>query len=201
MNVNKQLQITPKQKRVFNFVNRFIIKNGYSPSLNEIARYIGKSIGTVQHFVEELEIRGYLQKKENVARSLSSTEKITQQIFKLGYIAAGNPIEPIENPEPIDVPASFIKSNGNYYALQVKGESMIEDNMLDGDTIIVKHQQTAQDGDRVVAVTEDGATLKVFRNKSGRIYLEPRNKNLKPFYPKELVIRGKFCGLIRGRYE
>ncbi len=201
MNVNKQMPITPKQKRVLDFVNRFIVKNGYSPSLNEIAKYIGKSIGTVQHFVEELELRGHLQRKENVARSISSTEKATQQIFKLGYIAAGNPIEPIENPEPIDVPASFIKSSGNYYALQVKGESMMEDNILDGDTIIVKHQQTAEDGDRVVAITEDGATLKVFRHRNGKTYLEPRNKNLKPFYPKELVIRGKFCGLIRSRYE
>lgn len=201
MNVNNQIPITPKQKKVLDFVNRFIAQKGYSPSLNEIARYIGKSIGTVQHFVEELESRGYLQRKENVARSISSTGEATQQIFKLGYIAAGKPIDPIENPEPIDIPASFIKTNGNYYALQVKGESMIEDNILDGDTIIVKHQQTAEDGDRVVAVTEDGATLKVFRNKNGKIYLEPRNKNLKPFYPKELVIRGRFCGLIRSRYE
>lgn len=193
--------ITPKQKQVLDFVNRFIIKNGYSPSLSEIAKFIGKSIGTVQHFVDELESRGYLQRKENVARSISSTGEATQQIFKLGYIAAGNPIEPIENPEPIDVPASFIKSNGNYYALQVKGESMVEDNILDGDTIIVKHQEIAEDGDRIVAVTENGATLKVFRNKNGKIYLEPRNRNLKPLYPKELVIRGKFCGLIRSRYE
>lgn len=197
MNVNKQMPITPKQKRVLDFLNRFIVKNGYSPSLNEIARYLSKSIGTVQHFVEELEIRGYLQKRENVARSLISTGEATQQVFKLGYIAAGEPIEPIQNPEPIDIPASFIKSNGNYYALQVKGESMIEDAILDGDTIIVRHQQTAEDGDRVVAVTEDGATLKVFRKRDGKIYLEPRNKNLKLLYPKELVIRGKFCGLIR----
>jgi len=199
MNVNNQMPITPKQKQVLDFVNRFIVKNGYSPSLNEIARYLGKSIGTVQHFVEELEIRGYLQKKENVARSIISTGETTQQIFKLGYIAAGEPIEPIENPEPIDIPASFMKSNGNYYALQVKGESMIEDNILDGDTIIVRHQQMAEDGDRVVAVTETGATLKVFRKRNGKICLEPRNKNLKPLYPKELVIRGKFCGLIRSR--
>jgi len=199
MNVNKQMPITPKQKQVLDFVNKFIVKNGYSPSLSEIARYLGKSIGTIQHFVEELEIRGYLQRRENVARSLSSTRQVAQQIFKLGYIAAGEPIEPIQNPEPIDIPASFIKSNGNYYALQVKGESMIEDNILDGDTIIVRHQQIAEDGDRVVAVTENGAILKVFRKRNGKIYLEPRNKNLKPLYPKELVIRGKFCGLIRSR--
>lgn len=197
--VNAQLPLTPKQKRVLDFVNRFTVEHGYAPSLNEIAKYLEKSISTVQHFVEELQGKGYLQRKENVTRGLSSTEEGSKQIFKLGYIAAGEPIEPIENPEPIDVPLSFIKSPGNYYALQVKGDSMVEDNILDGDTIIVRHQQTADDRDRVVAITENGATLKVLRKVGGRVYLEPRNQNLKPIYPKELEIRGKFCGLIRSQ--
>lgn len=197
MDVNRQLPLTPKQKRVLDFVNRTIVKKGYPPSLSEISKHLGKSISTAQHFVEELRARGYLQKKENVARGISPAEEATEQIFKLGYIAAGKPIEPIENPEPIDVPASFIKPYGNYYALEVQGDSMVEDNILDGDTIIVKHQPSADDGDRVVAITEDGATLKVLRKRNGKVYLEPRNKNLKPLYPKELVIRGKFCGLIR----
>lgn len=197
LKVNVQLPLTPKQKKVLDFVNRFTVKYGYAPSLNEIAKYLGKSISTVQHFIAELQIKGYLQKKENISRGLSSTQEVTKQIFKLGYIAAGNPIDPIENPEPVDVPLSFIKSPGNYYALQVKGDSMIEDNILDGDTIIIKHQQFVEDGDRVVAITEEGATLKVFRKRGGKIYLEPRNQNLKPIYPNMLEIRGKFCGLIR----
>ena len=196
-NVNAQMPLTPKQKKVLDFVNRFTVKYGYAPSLQEIAKYLGKSISTVQHFTAELQIKGYLQKKENISRGLSSTQEATKQIFKLGYIAAGNPIDPIENPEPIDVPLSFLKSPGNYYALQVKGDSMIEDSILDGDTIVIKYQQTAEDKDRVVAITENGATLKVLRKMNGKIYLEPRNHNLKPIYPKELEIRGKFCGLIR----
>lgn len=200
-NVNSQISLTPKQKRVLDFINKFTVTYGYAPSLQEIADNFKRSISTAQHFVGELESKGYLNKKENIARGISSAQDGTKQIFKLGYIAAGNPIKPIENPEPIDVPSSLVNSFGNYYALQVKGESMIEDNILDGDTIIIKHQQTAEDGDRVVAITENGATLKVFRNRDGKIYLEPRNKNLKPFYPKELMIRGKFCGLIRSRYE
>lgn len=201
LKVNAQMPLTPKQKRVLDFVNRFTVKYGYAPSLHEIAKYLGKSIGTVQHFIAELQIKGYLQKKENISRGISSTQEVTRQIFKLGYIAAGAPIDPIENPEPIDVPLSFIKSPGNYYALQVKGNSMVEDNILDNDTIVVKYQQTAEDKDRVVAITEDGATLKVFRKVNGRIYLEPRNNKLKPIYPRELEIRGKFCGLIRNSYE
>lgn len=196
-NVNSQISLTPKQKKVLDFVIKSTTEYGYAPSLQEIARYLGKSISTVQHFVGELQEKGYLQKKENIARGLSSTQESTKQIFKLGYIAAGNPIEPIENPEPIGVPASLVNSFGNYYALEVRGESMIDDNILDGDTIVIRHQQTAEDGDRVVAITEDGATLKVFRNKNGKIYLEPRNQKLKSIYPKELEIRGVFCGLIR----
>ena len=197
MKVNTQSPLTPKQKKVLDFVNRSTVKYGYAPSLNEIAEYLGKSISTVQHFIEELQEKGYLQKKRNVARGLSSTQEGTRQIFKLGLIAAGVPIDPIENPEPIDVPLSFLKNPGNYYALQVKGDSMVEDNILDGDTIIIRHQQVAEDGDRVVAITEEGATLKVFRKRGGKIYLEPRNQNLKPIYPKRLEVRGKFCGLIR----
>lgn len=197
LKVNAQMPLTPKQKRVLDFVNRFTVKYGYAPSLHEIAKYLGKSIGTVQHFIAELQIKGYLQKKENISRGISSTQEGTRQIFKLGYIAAGDPIDPIENPEPIDVPLSFLKDSGNYYALQVKGNSMVEDNILDGDIIVIKYQQTAEDKDRVVAITENGATLKIFRKVNGKIYLEPKNKDLKPIYPKELEIRGKFCGLIR----
>lgn len=196
-NVNSQISLTPKQKKVLDFIITSTIKYGYAPSLHEIAKYLRKSIGTVQHFVGELQEKGYLNKKENIARGLSSTQENTRQIFKLGYIAAGNPIEPIENPEPIDVPASFINSSGSYYALEVKGDSMIEDNILDGDTIIVKHQSIAEDGNRVVAITENGATLKVFRNRSGKVYLEPKNKKLKPIYPEHLEIRGILAGLLR----
>lgn len=197
MKINTQISLTPKQKQALDFVNKFTVKHGYAPSLQEIANHLEKSISTAQHFVEELQEKGYLRKRANVARGISSAKEDTRQIFKLGYIAAGNPIEPIENPEPIDVPPSFLKSYGNYYALEVKGDSMIEDNILDGDTIVIRHQQTAENGDRVVAITENGATLKVFRKSGSKIYLEPRNHNLKRIYPKELEIRGKFCGLIR----
>lgn len=197
MNVNTQLPLTPKQKEVLYFINKFTVQNGFSPSLQEIANHLQKSISTAQHFVYELQEKGYLLKKDNIARGISFSEENKSQIFKLGYIAAGNPIEPIENPETINVPTSFLKSPGNYYALEVKGNSMIDDNILDGDTIVIKHQNTAENGDKVVAITEDGATLKVFRNKNGKIYLEPRNKTLKNIYPVNLEIRGKFVGLLR----
>ena len=192
-----QTYLTPKQKKVLDFIKSYTSKNDYSPSLREISYHIGKSLSSAQHFVEELQNKGCLQKRNNVARGISTSAETTKQVFKLGYIAAGEPIEPIENPEPIDVPTSLLKTPGNYYALEVRGTSMIEDNILDRDMIVVKHQQTAEDGDRVVAITESGATLKIFRNRNGNIYLEPRNRNLKSIYPKSLEIRGKFVGLIR----
>jgi len=197
MKVNVQMAITPKQKQVLDFIKNFIEENCYSPSLHEIGQHFGKSISTAQHFVEELRNRGFLQKTDNMARGISTTVQQFGRIFKLGIIAAGNPIEPIENPEPIDVPLSMISRKGDYYALEIKGASMEDDNILDGDVVVVRHQTTAHDGDRIVAVTEKGATLKVYRNRNGKVYLEPRNKSLTNIYPEELEIRGKFCGLIR----
>lgn len=198
MKVNIQKTITPKQKQVLDFIKDFVKDNGYSPSLHEIGKHFRKSISTAQHFVEELENRGFLQKTDNIARGISTAVQQFGRIFKLGTIAAGEPIEPIENPEPIDIPLSMISRKGDYYALEVKGTSMVEDNILNGDIVVVRHQRSAQDGDRVVAVTEKGATLKVYRERNGKIYLEPRNKALKNIYPRELEIRGRFCGLIRG---
>lgn len=197
MKVNAQMTITPKQKKVLDFIKNFVKDNGYSPSLHEIAEHFQKSVSTAQHFVEELKNRGFLQKTGNVARGISTAVRQFGRIFKLGIIAAGNPIEPIENPEPIGVPLSMMSRKGDYYALEVKGASMEDDNILDGDVVVVRHQKTAQDGDRVVAVTEKGATLKVYRQRNGKVYLEPRNKSLANIYPKKLDIRGKFCGLIR----
>lgn len=197
MSVKPQKPLTPKQKKVLDFIKKFSEKHDFSPSLHEIASFFDKSITTAQHFVEELQEKGYLHKEENTARGISPSDVKSGRIFNLGYIAAGEPIDPIENPEPIDVPISMISKPGDYYALRVKGESMIEDGILDCDLIIIRHQNTAQDGDRVVAITEKGATLKIFRNRNGRIYLEPKNKTMKNIYPEELEIRGKFCGLIR----
>jgi repressor LexA len=197
MNVNVRMSLTPKQKNVLDFIQKFVKDNGFSPSFRDISTYINKSISTAQHYVEELETRGFLQKTDNIARGISPASLQGGRIFKLGIIAAGKPIEPLENPEPIDVPASMVFGNGDFYALQVKGTSMVDDYIQDGDIIIVRHQNTARDGDRVVAITENGATLKVYRERDGKIYLEPRNSELKNIYPKELEIRGKFCGLIR----
>lgn len=187
--------LTAKQKEVLDFIVSFCNQNGYSPSLAEISKKFKKSVPTIFQFVKSLDDKGYLHKTKKIWRGISPDTK--KQVMLMGYISAGKPIEPFENPEPISVPISMIPNEANYYALKVKGDSMIEDGILNGDTILVKHQLTAQNRDTVVAVTENGATLKIFRKKNGRVYLEPRNKKLKNIYPKQLEIRGKFCGLIR----
>ena len=200
MPVKNQKPLTPRQKKVLDFIRSFGGENGYSPSLQEISKYLKKSISTAQHYVEELKNKGYLHKEEHLARGISPIPENSDSIFLLGYIAAGEPIEPLENPEPMDVPISMINPPGNYYALKVKGDSMIDDGIMDEDVVVIKHQKTAESGDTVVAITEKGATLKIFRNKNGKIFLEPRNKKLEDIYPERLKIRGKFVGLIR-RHE
>lgn len=188
------LNLTPKQKQILDFINKFIRDNSYPPSLAETAKEFQKSIPTIFQFVETLKRKGYLTKQNDVARGIYTKKP---EIFLMGKIAAGEPIEPLENPEPIQVPNEMIMSPGNYYALEVKGDSMIDEGIINGDIVVVKHQNTADNGDIVVAITEKGATLKIFRKKDGTIYLEPRNKRLKNIYPKKLEIRGKFIGLVR----
>lgn len=200
MIVKKQKPLTPKQKQVFDFICKFINKHEYPPSLQEIGKFFKKSISTAQHHVDELLTKGYLKREEHLARGIAPVSQDSDKIPLLGYIAAGEPIEPLENPESISVPASTISPSSQYYALRVKGNSMMEDGILDKDIVIIKHQFTAEPGETVVAITEKGATLKIFRKRSGKIFLEPRNKNLENIYPKELEIRGKFVGLIRKGY-
>lgn len=191
--------ITPKQKMVFDFIVSYSEKHGYAPSLEEIGHEYDLAISTVHQHVTALKTKGYLKKENFQPRGVSVLEKTpdTTEIPLLGIIAAGSPIEPIENPEPIKVPKVLVSKHGDYYALKVKGDSMVDDGIWDGDIVVIKHQQTADNGDTVVAITEDGATLKRYRDQNGKIFLEPRNSRLENIYPKSLEIRGRFVGLIR----
>lgn len=196
--VNRAL--TVKQKNILDFITSFSRKHGYAPSLEEIAEHFNlNAISTVHHHVKALKTKGYLKKEDNQPRGITplKDKKDVKEIALLGTISAGRPIEPFEDPEPINVPKEMVAKPGNYYALKVKGNSMIEDGICNGDVVIIKHQKTADDNETVVAVTEDGATLKRLRKRDGRPYLEPKNEKLENIYPDELEIRGKFIGLIR----
>ncbi len=192
--------LTKRQKEAFDFISSFLRKNSYSPSLKEIAKFLKtKNLSTAQYFVEELKKKGYLRKISNKNRGIIPINK-SQTALLLGHITAGKPIEPIENPETIEIPRNIkMDAHHSYYALQVKGDSMFDMGILDDDIILIKHQMTANNGDVVVAITEDGATLKVFKKRFGKVYLEPRNKKYPVIKPKQLEVRGLFCGLIRQR--
>lgn len=189
--------LTPKQKETLDFILSFTQTKGYSPTLREIAGQFHKNVSTAQHFVDELQKKGYLKRATHLARGIQPVGEKPATVYVLGEIGAGSPIEPLENPEPISVPRSLVSKAGQYYALKVKGDSMEEEGVWDGDVIVVKHQLTADDGDMVVAVTEKGALLKVLRKGKQRLYLESRNQKYQPIIPKQLEIRGKFEGLIR----
>lgn len=191
--------LTPKQKKILDFITGFSQKKGFAPSLEEIANKFGLVISTIYQHVKALETKGYLKKENNQPRGITLPKQSPEsvEIPLLGLIAAGSPIEPIENPEPIKVPRTLVSKHGDYYALKVQGDSMIEDGIWNDDIVVIKSQPNAEDKETVVAITEDGATLKILRKQNGKVYLEPRNKRLDNIYPKELEIRGKFCGLIR----
>lgn len=193
--------LTGKQKEALDFINSFIRENGYSPSLQEIADHIGKNLSTAQYFVKELGEKGYLVKSANRARGISPIPN-QHNIPLLGYITAGKPIEPIENPEEISIP-EHIKIDPRYphYALKVKGDSMIDMGILNDDIVLIKHQMTADIGDVIVGITENGATLKVLGKQKGKIVLLPKNPKYETIIPEQLEIRGKFLGLIRNASE
>lgn len=190
--------LTTRQKQALDFVNSFIHNKGFAPSLRELAKFLNtKNLSTAQYFIRELSNKGYLKRNPYKNRGLSSiTQKQTVPV--LGYIAAGKPIEPIEDSAPVNVPTDIpLSKNHSYYALKVKGDSMIDMGILDKDIVLIKHQMTADFGEVVVAITEDGATLKILSKKSGRTALEPKNTKYDIIFPKQLEIRGVFAGLIR----
>lgn len=193
--------LTDRQKEALDFINAFIRENGYSPSLKELASFLEtENLSTAQYYIQELEKKGYLQRDPHKNRGITTiTQK--QSVPLLGYIAAGEPIEPIEDSEAIQVPINIkLDKNHSYYALRVKGDSMIDMGILDNDIVLIKHQMTADRGDVVVGITEKGATLKIFDRENGRIVLKPRNKKYNLIKPEQLDIRGVFVGLVRGSY-
>ena len=197
-NINRLL--TPKQKKIIDYVIYFCNKYRYAPSLEEIKKQFKlKSLATIHQHITTLIKKGYLAKKDNQPRSIypikQRFEKI--EIPLLGIISAGEPIEALLNPEPLSVPQSMVSQQGLYYGLKVKGNSMIEDKIYDGDTIVVKRQETAENGQRVVAlINGNEVTLKkIFKEKSG-FRLQPSNSSMKPIYSNNVIIQGIFVGVV-----
>lgn len=193
--------LTKKQKEILDFVTQFIQNNEYAPSYREIADYFGlSSTATVHEHLRSLEDKGLITSNHNAARSL---EVVTQRFGKsielplVGLITAGEPIEAIQENESIAVPQSFVRDE-NSYVLKVKGESMIEEGILDGDYVIVERNFYPRNGDVVVALLDNTyATLKKYFREEHRIRLQPANKTMKPIYAKNPAIQGIVRAVLR----
>lgn len=193
--------LTRKQKEVYDYICAYIDEHGVSPTQAEIQDYFGfKSLGSVQDYIKYLLNAGVLKNDPNAVRGLVPAEQAEPSIDipMLGNVAAGIPIEVIERTETIAVPKSMIRA-GTHFALTVKGQSMIEDGILEGDVIIVKKQSTANNGDTVVATVDHEATVKRFQKKAKHIELIPANSSMKPIIVKDedFQIKGILVGLIR----
>lgn len=195
------MALTKKQKEVLDYITEYVRGNGYSPTQKEIQEHFGfKSLGSVQDYIKYLTNGGYLINDSHSVRGLtpSTAQQNSEDIPLLGNVAAGVPIEAIESTDMISVPTHML-GRGKYYALKVKGESMIEAGILNGDIAIIKHQTQADNGQIVVAVVDNETTLKRLYKKAKQIELHPENQTMKPIVlkDKECEIRGLLVGLIR----
>jgi len=193
--------LTKRQKQTLDYIKKYIDRYNYAPSLEEIKKHLRlSSVSTAHHHVHALQKMGYLQKEENQPRALSTKEnEDTIPIPIAGTIAAGQPIEAIELPdEKVTLPRSEVTRSGEYYALRVIGNSMIEEGIFDGDIVVIKKQESADNGQTVVAIIDENeATLKKFYREKNRIRLQPANPSLLPIYRKEVEIRGVITKIIR----
>ena len=171
--------LTAKQDKILSFIERECTRFGRPPSFRDIAEHCGTAIGTVQDHVRALIRKGYLENDPTAARSLRPTHRAESlSVPVLGSVPAGNPIEAIEDRRgALAIPNRW---RGELFALRVKGESMIEAGILDGDYVIVKKQTTAEHGQIVVALIEGDATVKTLDKKSGRLRLLPANPRFSP---------------------
>ncbi len=201
--------LTKKQRKTLDFITTFIEQKGYSPSYREIANGLKlNSVATVAQHIDTLVEKGFLEKGSNSARSLIPVDEVESSINEpgvglpiLGLIAAGSPIETIAgHKETLEVPA-FMVGSKNSYVLQVKGQSMIEDGIHDGDYVVVQEKEVPSNGDTVVALVNDGeATLKRYYKERDHIRLQPANSAMEPIIVKPstpIKIQGVLIGLIR----
>lgn len=193
--------LTKRQKEILDFIKDYLKKNGYAPSFEEIMDKCGLSArSTVHEHLTALVDKGYLKRDERKERGLYLPEKRKQylQIPLAGSIACGEPLEAIEETGETVKVARESSLKGNLYALRAKGNSMVGEGIFDGDIIIVRKQEVADNGNTVVGIIDDNeATLKKYYKENGTIKLQPANPEFKPMYRKEVEIRGVVVKIIR----
>lgn len=191
-----------RQRQVLEFLREFIEQHGFAPTIREIAKALGiRSPATVDEHLRALEQKGVIRRSYGKRRSISISDQFKKlpqnKIPILGQIAAGEPIEAIENPDDfVQFPSG--QSGKELYALKVKGSSMIEDGIFEGDVVVIQKQDNCENGQAVVALLPDGsATLKRLYREKSRIRLQPANADFEPIYVRNVRIQGRVIGLVR----
>ena len=194
--------LTKRQKQVYEFLNNFSFKKGVSPTHEEIAKKFNLAVSTIHEHISALEKKGYINKGHGQARAIETQNPNTElvRIPLLGSIAAGKPFQAVQENESIAVP-KYKVTGGNVYALKVVGNSMIDEKINDGDIVLIRHQSTAENGQKIVALIDNNeVTLKRFFKEKGGIRLQPANKKIEPIIirnGRDIKIQGIVIDIIK----
>lgn len=196
----------PRQRQILEYISQYIQRYGMAPTLTDLAKTLKVSTVTMYEHLEKLEQKGVLRRVPGKGRSLEVVEEnipkgVSEgvQLPIMGFIAAGSPIEPYsQNDVYLPVSPALLTSTKPHYVLQVKGDSLIDEGIFDGDYVVIEHRQDAQDGDLVVALLESGlATLKKIFFEKDRVKLAPANAKHNPIYSTSVTIQGRAVAVIR----
>lgn len=195
------MNLTKRQKEILDYIRTYREQSGISPTQREIREHFElSSFGTVQKHLKRLEEKGALSREWNRSRGISPSEPKTtsREVPLLGAVAAGRPIEPFPVEETIEVPASLL-GRGEHFVLRVRGDSMVDDGIRDGDYVIVSKRSGAQNGQTVVALVRGEATLKRYYAEGSRVRLQPANATMKPLTvdARDVLVQGVVTGLMR----
>lgn len=200
------MSLTKRQREILTYLESYTEDRGYAPSFEEIAKQFNyNSLATVHEHLSNLERKSYIKRAYNESRGIevlpSEVSPRAMVLPLLGTVAAGAPIEAIHTPESIGVPEDFIRRGGNHYVLRVRGNSMIDEQIRDGDFVVINERKTADNGEMVIALIDGtSATVKKFyRERDGRIRLQPANEMMNPIYVHEndVSIQGIVVGVLR----
>ncbi len=198
------MALTKRQREIYDYIREFVAEKGYSPSLEEIGGHFQlSSVATVHKHVQHLVEKRFLKKSWNRSRSVEPVEPSGASLATLplmGVVAAGAPIESVEVPETIEVPSSMVSRRGSSFVLKVRGDSMIEDNICDGDFVVVESRPEARNGETVVALVRgQETTLKRFYQKGASVRLQPANQAMAPIEvpARDVQVQGVVRGLLR----
>jgi repressor LexA len=197
--------LTKRQREILDYLNEFIQQHGYAPSLEEVGRRFNlSSLATVHKHLTNLQEKGFIRRAWNRSRSVellpSRSGGRAIELPLLGYVAAGMPIEAVASSESISVPEALVTGKRDTYVLRVRGDSMIDEQIRDGDWVVVEDRRSADNGEMVIAlIGGQDATLKKFYKENGRVRLQPANPSMQPIVvePDNVQIQGVVVGVMR----